>query len=232
MPQNVQPIIDPSKGTEWPFGYHTCQIAIGQKFGRLTVVAFAGRNNNGLLIWKCVCECGGETLAYGHGLKKGTKRSCGCLGRDATIQRSTTHGMTKTITYNSWRSMIRRCEAPRDIGYPRYGARGISVCDRWRQSFERFLEDMGERPSKSYQIERIANEGNYTPENCRWATRSEQARNRRSNRMLSFNGKTQCLSAWVEECGMTLKQLQNRITLGWSVERILTEPIRRRRKKQ
>ena len=123
--------------------------------------------------------------------------------------------------------MIRRCEAPRDISYPRYGGRGISVCDRWRASFQAFLDDMGERPSKSYQIERDDNDGNYMPENCRWATRKEQARNRRSQTILTFNGESLCVSEWAERMGVKRGQLQNRINLGWPVERILTEPIHR-----
>lgn len=230
MPQNVQPIIDPSQPTCPPFGRNVVSIKPGDIFHRLTVIEFAGRNNRGVLIWRCRCSCGGETLAYGYGLKKGIKRSCGCLGREVTSKRSTTHGMTKTPTYNSWRCMMRRCYAPADIGYSRYGGRGITVCRQWRESFEAFLSGMGERPSKRHQIERIDNNGNYEPENCRWATRKEQARNRRSQRSLTFDGETLCVTEWAERLGFTERQLRNRIHQGWPVERILTEPVNHTRR--
>ncbi len=207
--------------------FHNSRDLTGKRFGRLLVTGFAGRGSKKVLIWNCRCDCGTECTAYGYILKRGAKRSCGCLGSEVTSKRSKTHGMTDSPTYKSWRSMIRRCEAPGDIGYPRYGGRGISVCDRWRASFQAFLDDMGERPSKSYQIERIDNDDNYTPDNCRWATRKEQARNRRSQTILTFNGESLCVSEWAERMGVHRGRLQNRINLGWPAERILTEPIRR-----
>lgn len=211
--------------------FHNSRDLTGERFSRLTVKSFAGRGKHKQLIWKCICDCGNECLAYGNGLMRGVKQSCGCLHSDVTAKRSTTHGMTKTPTYKSWRSMIRRCEAPVDIGFKNYGARGISVCQRWRDSFEAFLEDMGERPSKKYEIDRYPNnDGNYEPGNCRWATRTEQARNRRSNTMLTHDGKTMCISEWAESLGWNQGQILNRLYLGWSVDDALTTPIRPRKR--
>ncbi len=213
--------------------FHNSRDLTRKIFGRLLVTGFAGRGSNKLLIWNCLCSCGTKCTSYGHVLKNGAKRSCGCLGSEVTSKRSKTHGMTNSPTYKSWRSMIRRCEAPGDISYPRYGGRGISVCTRWRDSFQAFLDDMGERPSKSYQLDRIDNGGNYEKDNCRWATRKEQARNRRTTVILTFNCESLCVSEWAERMGVERGRLQNRIDLGWPVERILTEPVRRykRRKK-
>ncbi len=213
--------------------FHRSRDLTDKRFGRLVVTGFAGRGRGKLLIWNCRCDCGTECTSYGYGLTSGVKRSCGCLASEVTSKRSKTHGMHESPTYKSWRSMIRRCEAPGDISYPRYGGRGISVCDRWRASFQAFLDDMGERPSKAYQLDRIDNNGSYENENCRWATRKEQARNRRSQTILTFNGESLCVSEWAERMGVERGRLQNRINLGWAVERILTEPVRRykRRKK-
>ena len=210
--------------------FHNSRDLTNERFGRLVVIGFAGRGARKLLIWNCQCDCGTECTSYGYGLTGGVKRSCGCFQSEVTSKRSKTHGMTKSPTYKSWRSMIRRCEAPGDISYPRYGGRGISVCARWRDSFQAFLDDMGERPSRSQQLDRIDNEGNYTPGNCRWATRKEQARNRRSNTMLSHDGKTMCIAAWADHLGWTQGQIHNRLSYGWSIERALTQPIKPRRK--
>lgn len=219
--------IDPSQPTTPP-KFHNSIDFTGKRFGRLTVVRFAGRGKRKLLIWECLCDCGKTCLCYGNGLTSGAKRSCGCLGSEATSRRSKTHGMTGSITWTSWHSMRDRCERPGHIGYHLYGGRGITVCERWK-SFENFLADMGERPSKDHQIERKDNNGNYEPSNCRWATRKEQARNRRTQTMLTYNGETLCVSEWAERLGVERGRLQNRINLGWPADRILTEPIAARR---
>ena len=148
-----------------------------------------------------------------------------------------THGGSGTPEHNSWKSMLSRCTNPNDHTYPRYGGRGITVCERWLD-FRRFLEDMGERPSLDYSLERKDNNGGYwcghceeclrlgRPANCKWATSAEQQRNLRSNRLLTFNGKTQCLTAWAEEAGLTRVCLQGRLRKGLSVEEALTRPLR------
>lgn len=134
------------------------------------------------------------------------------------------HGMIKTHEYQSWGSMVTRCTNPKCRYWSHYGGRGIKICDRWLSSFLDFLEDMGKCP-EGHSLDRINNDGNYEPSNCRWATRAQQSRNTRQNVMLTFNGKTQCLTDWAEEIGMPFKCLHRRISrLGWSVERALTEP--------
>ena len=131
--------------------------------------------------------------------------------------------------YNSWQAMKVRCLNPNNKKYYRYGGRGITVCDRWMNNFSAFVEDMGERP-KGHSLDRIDNDGNYTPENCRWATHKQQCRNRSTNHLLVFNGKTQTLVEWAEELGISIKLIKNRQNLGWSTEKIFTTPLRKIKK--
>ena len=176
--------------------------------------------------WLCRCDCGNVRQILENALARGTSQSCGCLSRELLAKRSRTHGMTKTPTHRSWANMIKRCTVPSANRFKHYGGRGIRVCRRWRQSFQLFLSDMGERPSLANQIERIDNDGDYEPGNCRWATIREQARNRSTNRMLTFNGETLCLTDWANKVGLSVGALSLRIVRrGWSVERALTTPL-------
>lgn len=130
--------------------------------------------------------------------------------------------------YRTWANMIKRCNYIHYQYYNDYGGRGIKVCQRWRK-FENFLKDMREPPSDEHTIDRVDNNGNYCKENCRWATRKQQQRNKRNNRMITFNGRTQCLSAWAEELGINHRTLRSRFFLGWSVKKALTTSTRRRK---
>ncbi len=132
-------------------------------------------------------------------------------------------------SYYSWNNMRTRCHNEKAPEYSRYGGRVIKVCERW-SSFKNFLEDMGPKPSKKHSLDRIDNEGNYTPENCRWATVGEQSRNRRTNHMITFKGLTLCLKDWAAKTGMKHTTLSMRLTkYGWSVDKALTTPVRKRR---
>jgi hypothetical protein len=150
----------------------------GLRFGQLVVLREAAPDARREAKWFCACDCGETCVVLSGNLRKGNTRSCGCVRKEVTAARSVKHGMSKTLMFFAWEQMKQRCYNPRNHKFKDYGARGITVCDQWRESFAAFLADMGERPpGKS--IDRRENDGNYEPGNCRWATRLEQAANKR-----------------------------------------------------
>lgn len=149
---------------------------IGQRFSKLVVLSRLGSSADRRATWHCKCDCGKQTIAVTSALRNGNKQSCGCLVFAPSWR--VKHGMTKTKIYKVWSDMIRRCENPRAQNYRNYGARGITICSRWRDSFEAFLEDMG-LPEPGLSLDRINTDGDYEPSNCRWATDAEQTQNRR-----------------------------------------------------
>jgi hypothetical protein len=160
----------------------------GKKFGRLTATSYF-TDSRGIRMWNCDCECGGTNCVKTASLSRGQIRSCGCLMRETSATISYAHGFARRGTrhpdYGIWRAMIDRCYYPSNVAYEHYGARGIRVCDEWRHDFARFIADMGERPSPQHSIDRYPdNNGNYTPGNCRWATKAEQAENKRPRKIL------------------------------------------------
>jgi hypothetical protein len=204
---------------------------IGQVFGRLTVVGRAENDKHGKVQWRCLCECGAEKVTSGNKLQRGDTRSCGCLQRETNVSAPTKHGAAKvgrsTREYQAWGHMKARCESPGATGYEYYGGRGIRVCERWRESFEAFLADMGPKPSPKHSIDRFPDQnGNYEPGNCRWATQSEQARNTSRNRFVAYGGESLTLAEWGERLGTNGTVIGIRLRNGWSDERAVTEPVR------
>lgn len=202
--------------------------ATGQRFGRLRVVGLSRQDQKGMAIWECVCDCGSTVEIKGSYLREGTK-SCGCLHKEVMGNTKRIHGMCRSLEYNTWTRMKQRCHNPSNPKWSSYGGRGISVCERWRESFENFLEDMGPRPD-GYSIDRINNAADYTPLNCRWATRTEQARNTRRNHLIFVNGRGQTSGQWAEETGIHEKTITNRIKLGWKPEAAISNPVKHPRK--
>ncbi len=196
----------------------------GQRFGRWTVTQYAGCSR-----WLCRCDCGTERDVISNDLRDSKSRSCGCLQREKAKQNARlltlTHDRSRTPEYKAWKAMIKRCENPHDVGFASHGARGITVDPEWRSDFMSFYRDIGPRPSPAYSLDRIDNDGPYAPGNCRWATRTIQARNMTTNRLVSFNGQRQCVAAWAEELGISRDVLYHRLDEGWSVQRAFTEPV-------
>lgn len=185
----------------------------GLRFGRLAVTIFVGTKRTGpqsvVSRWLCRCDCGSDVEVSGSQLTCGKTRSCGCLSRELVAARSTTHGRARSRTYKTWQGMLNRCTNPSYTGYKNYGGRGIKVCPRW-DSFENFLFDMGDQPDDKT-IERDDNDGDYTPENCRWATMKEQAQNRRTTIIIEFNGEKRSVKGWAEHLGIPTSTLRSRL---------------------
>jgi len=194
----------------------------GQRFGRLTVDSFHSKTARWQTMWNCTCDCGVKKVVRGAHLTHGKILSCGCYHADQTAR----HRMTKTPTYHVYHNMMGRCYRESHFKYPSYGARGIMVCDRWKESFENFCQDMGLKP-RGKSIERVNNNGPYSPENCRWATMKEQQRNTRMNRIIEHNGITLCMAEWAEKTGLTYKAIEGRIYRGWDVDKALSTPMLR-----
>lgn len=199
----------------------------GKKFNKLTVLKYVETRKK-ITYWLCQCECGNQKIINGTHLRGGKIDSCGCTRVENTRQlgyKRRTHGMTNSKTFTSWRSMKERCYYKKHKSYKEYGGAGITVCNRWLNSFENFLEDMGERPEGTT-LDRINGAENYTPENCRWATHKEQQRNLKSNKIINFKNQQKCLKEWCEDLKLNYDAVLNRIDkLKWDIEKALTVPI-------
>lgn len=197
---------------------------VGLVFGRLTVTGIIGPSNSGHILWNCRCSCGSEVVKVSNHVRTGHTFSCGCARREMVTEKNRTHGMAGSRTHHSWKAMLTRCRNHNFPGFYKHGGRGIEVCDRWLK-FENFLSDMGERP-EGMTLDRIDNNGDYEPGNCRWATPEEQNLNTRQNHRLSFGGESLTISEWSKRFGFKRGVLESRIRRGWSVDRALTESIR------
>lgn len=193
----------------------------GKRFSYLTVVSYLGREHHSS-VWRCICDCGSEAIVHSAALNSGTTKSCGCFRKTRMGSMNLKHGRSDSDEYKVWDGMRQRCCNPNAPGWEYYGGRGIKVCDRW-SSFESFFADMGERPSSKHSIDRFPNvNGSYEPGNCRWATWSQQARNRSNNRV---TGVFPSLIDAAESAGLPYKIVKSRIGHGWSVEEALRQPI-------
>lgn len=198
----------------------------GKVIGRWTVLGYAGLNKQGSAMWSCQCECGTLRTVLCGSLNCKRSTSCGCLKNELNRNRPVTHDKSDSPTYRSWSMMKQRCYNSFVENYQRYGLQGVQVCDRWRDSFEAFLEDMGERPSLRHSIDRYPDKGgNYEPGNCRWATRDQQNRNRRNNVMLTYKGESLCIEDWSDRTGIDISTLRSRLTRGWTIEDAIEKPI-------
>lgn len=201
----------------------------GQRFGRWLVIGNPVRRN-GNWVSLCRCNCGTERPVRNRCLILGETQSCGCRIPSLNVERYTVHGHASTVnpskTYRTWMGMIQRCTNPEANGFENYGGRGITVCDRWRRSFENFLEDMGEKPA-GLTLGRIDNDAGYSQANCRWETWTQQQRNRRSNRIMTVRGVTDCVTNLCEHFKVPYKRTVLRLFYGWSVERAFFAPSQR-----
>lgn len=201
----------------------------GLKFGRLTAIEPAGRSKNKCIMWRCVCDCGNEVVVKSNSLNSGNTKSCGCLHKEGLKKSRTTHGMTHTRQYKIWCAMKARCYDKNNISFKYYGGVGIKVCNEWRNDFLAFYEwAMKNGYADDLTIDRINTSGDYSPDNCRWITISEQQSNRRNNNPITYNGKTQILSDWAKELGISRKVLSHRISsYHWDIERAFTQKVRK-----
>ena len=203
-----------------------------KKFTRWTVIKFSHRrtkNKTHRYYWDCRCTCGVKRKVNSDLLKRGQSKSCGCLSIELS-KNMVKHNMCNTRTYKSWQKMLSRCTNSNDDSYKYYGDRGIKVCTRWLNSFEKFLEDMNERP-EGMTLDRKDNDKGYSPENCRWATPLEQARNKRNNVLIEHNGQTKTIGEWTTIAGLSHGAVRARIKLGWSIKEAIETPLYGRRRR-
>ncbi len=195
----------------------------GDVFDRLSVICDSGkRSTAGSILWSCVCECGNSVEVTGAPLKRGDYRSCGCWTKDRmrTKPPGRTHGGSGTGAYRSWATMRRRCRDKAFKDYEAYGGSGVVIDESW-QDFASFLRDMGERPD-GYTLDRIDSTGDYTPSNCRWASRRVQGNNTSRNHLITYQGKTQTMAQWAREVGMPYSRLRARLNmLKWPIDKAL-----------
>lgn len=203
----------------------------GQRFRMFTVLELSNqKDKNGKKKWKCECDCGNIRYLLAQDLMRERGQiSCGCMSIQRIREARTTHGMSKTRIYDIWGAMKSRCNKPNHTHYIDYGGRGIIVCDEWKK-FENFLDwAMKNGYTDELSIDRIDVNGNYEPNNCRWATQKEQMNNTRRTKKLTYDGVTMSTSMWAEKLGIPQRTLKERIKSGWSIEEVLTTPTRKNR---
>ena len=209
--------------------YKTRLDISGETYGFLKAVEYRGKTKHNQAVWlfKCIADgCGNEVELPAYTVKSGGTKSCGCMSDRLKSKSKTTHGISASSVYGSYRGMLRRCSDQTHYMFHRYGGRGIKVCDRWLGPLgaANFLADMGEKPSPKHTIERIDNDGPYSPENCRWATRAEQADNRSTTFHIAVDGVTLSQADWDRALGNGLNIIGDRVRRGWRPEDAVTTP--------
>lgn len=197
---------------------------VGKRFGKLTCIEYVDVKN-GHARWKVLCDCGTIKVVEGSEMRRGSTISCGCVKRERLKlgpEKVKTHGMSGSRTYSSWHQMLQRCKNPNNSRYHQYGGRGIKVCEQWER-FENFFADMGFVP-QGMSIDRINNDGNYEPGNCRWATSFEQSNNMKNNVRLKFNGETKTVSEIAKITGIKKVTIYTRFKRGWPLHKLFDSP--------
>lgn len=202
----------------------------GESFGRWTIIEYAGRGKHGEVEYKCRCTCGTEKVLRRSSLTSGNSRSCGCLAREATKARETTHGASDTRLYRIWAGIIQRCCNSRSrYEWEKYGGRGVTMCEEWRNSFEEFAAwALLNGYSDTLTIDRVDVNGDYSQQNCRWSTVYEQSNNKRTSKYITYNGEVGTVREFADRCGLAYSCLYARLKAGWSVEDALLTPSKRR----
>lgn len=202
----------------------TLKNEVGERYGKWTVLEHIPRTGHKYWVL-CRCDCGTEKPVMISNLHGGQTHGCKECKGDRIARHGATRMGRQQPEYKVWVGMRQRCSNPNRRHYDRYGGRGIKVCERWESGYAAFIEDMGPRPSPKHTLDRIDNDGDYTPENCRWATQKEQHNNRSVSRYIQFEGRRLTLTEWAKELGMTTSTLNSRFLDDWSVERALTTPV-------
>jgi hypothetical protein len=201
-------------------------ISIGEKYNRLTVVAEAENKHSNRYIF-CKCDCGRyKTIALSQ-LLNGNTKSCGCLKKELRIKQNIIHGLAKHPLYRVWSSMKRRCFNSNDESYKNYGARGIVVCSKWMVFKEFYIWAINNGYARGLTIERVDNDGNYDPSNCKLVPLKEQSKNRRSNHWIKHNGETKIMSQWAIDLNINYGTLKDRLHRGWTIKKALETPIKK-----
>lgn len=223
------------------FPVYNCQVPkledlTGRQFGRLAVVRLAEKRN-GRTMWQCRCECGTVKDVQSAQLKGSRTTSCGCQRSENMVARNLKHGMggkDRPPEFTVWLNMRTRCFSPSDKKYADYGGRGITVEEPWASDFAAFYRDMGPRPARGYEIDRINNDGNYKPGNCRWVPHIDNVNNRRNSAYVEWRGEKLTIAEWSKRVGISDRTIWMRLNkLKWDVERTMTQPLRAdRRRKQ
>lgn len=197
----------------------------GQRFERLVVKEWLGRNKSSVCIWKCICDCGNFKNCRTSDLTSMKTKSCGCF----LIEMLTKHGLSSSRVYRAWADIKSRCLNPKNARFASYGGRGIGIFNGWQDDFQAFYDHVGEPPSLKHSIDRIDNELGYYPGNVRWATMDEQQCNRRVTIWVNFRGERQALCHLAKQYNLSADIALNRLKLGWDIEKVLCTPVRKKR---